>query len=140
MKKSNAYKSDYRHCIHMAIPLFRCTITLSLTANIDICGIIIEKVYCDNYSVVRLSCSDISYYNIFGTAMIFFSVVLPFFIIVYSYLRIILICLNISKRRRAKLFSTCVPHLMALLNFIVGCSLELFQSRFDMRHVPQGRR
>lgn len=117
-------------------PFFRFSITLSLTANIDICGIIIEKVYCDNYSIVKLSCSDISYYNIFGTTMIFFSVVLPFFTIFYSYLRIIFICLKLTKRGRDKLFSTCVPHLMALLNFTIGSSFELFQSRFDMRHVP----
>lgn len=117
-------------------PFSRCTITVLLTANIDICGTIIEKVYCDNYSVVKLACFDISYYNIFGTTMIFFSVVLPFFIIFYSYLRIIFICLKLTKRGRIKIFSTCVPHLMALLNFIIGSSFELFQSRFYMNHVP----
>ncbi|XP_051718393.1 olfactory receptor 10A6-like [Ctenopharyngodon idella] len=118
-------------------PFFRFSIIFSLTANIDICGIIIEKVYCDNYSVVKLSCSDITYINIIGTTMIFFSIVLPFFIIFYSYLRIIFICLKLSKKGRDKLFSTCVPHLMALLNFIIGSSFELLQSRFDMRHYEK---
>ncbi|XDV31688.1 hypothetical protein PO909_002651 [Leuciscus waleckii] len=107
-----------------------------LFTNIDICGVIIEKVYCDNYSLVKLACSDISYYNIHSIIIIFFVVALPFFIIIYTYLRIILICLTLSKRGRVKLFSTCVPHLMALFNFIIGTSFELLQSRFDMRHVP----
>ncbi|KAK9962693.1 hypothetical protein ABG768_008047 [Culter alburnus] len=117
-------------------PLFRVTISLSFTAKIDICGVIIEKVYCDNYSVVKLACSDISYFNIHSTIILFFVVVLPFFIISYTYLRIILICLTLTKRGRVKLFSTCVPHVMALFNFIIGTSFEVLQSRFDMRHVP----
>uniref|UniRef100_A0A8C2FNE8 Olfactory receptor n=1 Tax=Cyprinus carpio TaxID=7962 RepID=A0A8C2FNE8_CYPCA len=118
------------------MPFFRVTITLSLTANFDICGVIIEKVYCDNYSIVKLACSDILYYNIYGSTIIVFVVVLPFFIIIYSYVKITLICLKLSKRGRVKLFSTCVPHLIALFNFIIGSSFELLQSRFDMRHVP----
>lgn len=117
-------------------PFFRVTISLSFTAKIDICGVIIEKVYCDNYSIVKLACSDISYYNIHSAILILIVVALPFFIIIYTYLRIILICLTLSKRGRVKLFSTCVPHLMALFNFIIGTSFELLQSRFDMRHVP----
>ncbi|XP_042626660.1 olfactory receptor 10A6-like [Cyprinus carpio] len=118
------------------MPFFRVTITLSLTANFDICGVIIEKVYCDNYSIVKLACTDILYYNIYSSTMIAFGVVLPFFIIIYSYVKITLICLKLPKRGRVKLFSTCVPHLIALFNFIIGISFELLQSRFDMRHVP----
>ncbi|KAI7800966.1 putative olfactory receptor 52D1-like [Triplophysa rosa] len=117
-------------------PFVRITISLFLTAKLYICGAIIEKVYCDNYSVVKLACSDISSYNIYGTTMIFFAVVLPFIIIIYSYLRIILICLNLSKRKQDKLFSTCVPHLIAIFNFIIGSVFELLQGRFDMKHVP----
>uniref|UniRef100_A0A671L697 Olfactory receptor n=1 Tax=Sinocyclocheilus anshuiensis TaxID=1608454 RepID=A0A671L697_9TELE len=117
------------------LPFFRVTITLSLTANFDIC-VIIEKIYCDNYSIVKLACTDILYYNIYSSTMIAFGVVLPFFIIIYSYVRITLICLKLSKRGQVKLFSTCVPHLIALFNFIIGSSFELLQSRFDMRHVP----
>ncbi len=117
------------------LPFFRVTISLSLSANFDICGVIIEKVYCDNYSIVKLACSDISYYNIYASTIIAF-VVISFFIIIYSYVRIILICLKLSNRRRVKLFSTCVPHLTALFNFIIGSSFELLQSRFDMRYMP----
>ncbi|XP_057207767.1 olfactory receptor 11A1-like [Triplophysa rosa] len=47
------------------LPIVRFSITLFLTASIDFCGTIIEKVYCDNYSIVKLACSDISSYNIY---------------------------------------------------------------------------
>nr|XP_055051407.1 olfactory receptor 11A1-like [Misgurnus anguillicaudatus] len=117
-------------------PFVRITISLLFTARLDICGTIIEKVYCDNYSIVKLACSDISSYNIHSSILILLAIVLPFIIIIYSYLRIILICLNVSSQTKTKLFSTCVPHLIALLNFILGSCFELIQSRFDMRHVP----
>ncbi|XP_051521426.1 olfactory receptor 11A1-like [Myxocyprinus asiaticus] len=35
------------------LPFVRSAITISLTANLNICGQIIEKVYCDNFSVVN---------------------------------------------------------------------------------------
>lgn len=115
------------------LPFVRSTITISITAKLNICGVTIEKVYCDNFSVVKLACSDTISINIYGVAMMSLTVLLVV-IIFYTYIRIILICLQLSKGGRVK-FSTCVPHLVALLNFVIGSSFELFQSRFNMRHV-----
>lgn len=116
------------------LPFLRSTITISITANLYICGVIIEKVYCDNFSVVKLACSDTLSNNIYGAFMMFLTSLLVV-IIFYTYVRIIFICLKLSKGGRVK-FSTCVPHLIALLNFVIGSCFELFQSRFNMRHVP----
>lgn len=116
------------------LPFVRSTITISITANLNLCGVIIEKVYCDNFSVVKLACSDTLSNNIYGVVMMFLTTLLVV-IIFYTYVRIILICLKLSKGGRVK-FSTCVPHLIALVNFLIGSVFELFQSRFNMRHVP----
>uniref|UniRef100_A0A8C1BXN8 Olfactory receptor n=1 Tax=Cyprinus carpio carpio TaxID=630221 RepID=A0A8C1BXN8_CYPCA len=116
------------------LPFVRSTITISITANLNICGVIIEKVYCDNFSVVKLACSDTISNNIYGAVMMSFTILLVV-IIFYTYVRIIFICLALSKTGRVK-FSTCVPHLTALLNFVIGSCFEMFQSRFNMRHVP----
>ena len=118
------------------IPFGRVTITLSITASLRLCGKVIEKVYCDNYSVVKLACSDISGNNIYSTTMTFISVLLPFFIIIYSYIRIILICLQLTRKGQTKLMNTCTPHLVSISSFFIGCAFELYQSRFDMSHVP----
>lgn len=136
MKKFTPTKVIIAVLVTWLYPIVRITISLLLTANLDICGTIIENVYCDNYSIVKLACSDISSYKIYSATVVFFSVVLPFIIIVYSYLRIVLICLNLSKRKQNKLFSTCVPHIIANFNFIIGSVFKLLQSRFDMKHVP----
>ncbi len=116
------------------LPFVRSTITISITANLNICGVIIEKVYCDNFSVVKLACTDTLSNSIYGVVMMSLTILLVV-IICYTYVRIIFICLKLSKLGRVK-FSTCVPHLIALMNFVMGSCFELFQSRFNMRHVP----
>ncbi|XP_030633764.1 olfactory receptor 52L1-like [Chanos chanos] len=118
------------------VPIVRCTITLNITANLEMCGTIIEKVYCDNYSVVKLACSYSLVNNIYSATVTVLAVVLPFFIIFYSYIRIIVISLKLSKSRQAKVMNTCTPHLVAMSNFTIGCCFELYQSRFDMSHLP----
>ncbi|XP_077065154.1 olfactory receptor 10A6-like [Siphateles boraxobius] len=116
------------------LPFLRSTVTISITGKLIMCGVIIEKVYCDNFSVVKLACSDTLSNNIYGVFMMFLTSLLVV-IIFYTYVRIIFICLKLSKGGRVK-FSTCIPHLIALLNFVIGSCFELFQSRFNMRHVP----
>ncbi|XP_076139173.1 olfactory receptor 1496-like [Alosa pseudoharengus] len=118
------------------IPFSRAAITLSITASLQICGNVIEKIYCDNYSVVKLACSDTTSNNIYSTIVTFYSVLLPFFIIIYSYIRIIFICLQLTRKGRTKLMNTCMPHIVSITSFFIGCAFELFQSRFDLTHVP----
>ena len=122
------------------IPFGRCCICISLTAGLTLCGRIIEKVYCDNLSLVRLACSDISDLNVFSTINIFLSVIAPFFIIIYSYVRIIFVCLNLTKSGQTKVLRTCVPHLVAICSFLIGCSFELYQNKFDMSFLPYSLR
>ncbi|XP_073673498.1 uncharacterized protein [Garra rufa] len=81
-----------------------------------------------------LACSDTLSNSIYGVVMMCLTILLVVTIF-YTYVRIIFICLKLSKTGRVK-FSTCVPHLIALLNFVIGSCFELFQSRFNMRHVP----
>ena len=118
------------------LPFLRCVVTLLITANLKMCGFVIEKVYCDNYSLVKLACSGVSQVNIYSATVTFFSVMPPLVIIVYSYIKIIIICSTLTRTGQAKAMSTCVPHLIAIVNFFIGCSFELFQSRFDMTHLP----
>ncbi|XP_010865597.1 olfactory receptor 11A1-like [Esox lucius] len=115
-------------------------IHLSLTVRLQLCGNIIENVFCDNYLVVKLACStsDAKVNNIFGMFGIGLLITFPLFTILFSYIKILTICLKSSIETRQKAFSTCTPHLASLLNFSFGCFLILIQSRLDrpMRNVP----
>ncbi|XP_062311655.1 putative gustatory receptor clone PTE01 [Osmerus eperlanus] len=112
------------------------SITLSLSISLTRCGNILDKVFCDNYLLVKLSCSDTTVNNYYGLFGIVLSVAVPLVPISFSYFKILRICLRSSKETRQKAISTCTPHLASLINFTFGCCFEILQSRFDMTHVP----
>ncbi|XP_028429884.1 olfactory receptor 11A1-like [Perca flavescens] len=114
----------------------RFLITLSLNIRLTLCGNTINSLYCDNYLVAKLACSDIKVNNIYGLFSISFSILVPLVLILFSYMKIINICFAGSKQTRQKAVSTCTPHLASLLNFSFGCCFEILQSRFDMTSVP----
>ncbi|XP_034404650.1 olfactory receptor 142-like [Cyclopterus lumpus] len=117
-------------------PCFAMVVLLSLTSPLQLCGNIIYKVYCDTYSVVKLSCSDTNAINVYGLIATFSTIFGSLLLILYSYMKIILVCFSGSKQTRQKAVSTCTPHLVSLLNFSVGACFEVLQSRFDMNSLP----
>ncbi|KAM9359648.1 olfactory receptor 11A1-like [Symphorus nematophorus] len=111
-------------------------LTLPLIVPLQLCGNIINKVYCDNHSIVKLACYDTTVNNVYGLIVSAFSVFGPLILIFYTYIRILKVCLSGSKQTRQKAISTCTPHLASLLNFSCGASFEIIQSRFNMNSVP----
>uniref|UniRef100_A0A672Z9I4 Olfactory receptor n=1 Tax=Sphaeramia orbicularis TaxID=375764 RepID=A0A672Z9I4_9TELE len=104
-------------------------ILISLSAPLQLCGNIIHKVYCDNYSIVKLACSDTTVNNIYGLITVVIVIIIPLFFIFYTYMRILKVCFSGSKQTRHKAVSTCTPHLASVINYCFG-------SRFNMNHVP----
>ncbi|XP_059187393.1 olfactory receptor 6N1-like [Centropristis striata] len=111
-------------------------IVCGLTLPLQLCGNIINKVYCDNYYVVKLACSDTSVNNLFGLVHMFTVILGLIILILYSYIRILKVCFYGSKQTRQKAFSTCTPHLASLLNFSLGAFFEIIQSRFNLNYLP----
>ncbi|XP_056230297.1 olfactory receptor 11A1-like [Seriola aureovittata] len=111
-------------------------ITLSLNIRLPLCGNTINSLYCHNYLVVKLACSDTKVNNIYGLFGVVLTIVVPLLPILFSYMKILKVCFSGSKQTRQKAVSTCTPHLVSLLNFSFGCCFEILQSRFDMTSVP----
>ncbi|XP_076592052.1 olfactory receptor 11A1-like [Chaetodon auriga] len=109
---------------------------ISLTLPLQLCGNIINRVYCGNYAVVKLACSDTSLLNVYGLIYAFIAVIMPLVLIVCTYIKIFRLCFSGSKQTRQKAVSTCTPHLASLLNFSFGCCFQLLQSRFDVSSFP----
>ncbi|XP_030255525.1 olfactory receptor 11A1-like [Sparus aurata] len=114
----------------------KCLITLSLNSHLKLCGNIMNSLYCHNYLIVKLSCSDTRWNNIYGLFGTAVSILVPLFPIIFSYMKILHICFSGSKQTRQKAVSTCTPHLVSLLNFSFGCFFEIIQTRLDMNSVP----
>ncbi|XP_030236663.1 olfactory receptor 11A1-like [Gadus morhua] len=112
-------------------------ITLCLNLRLTLCGNVIDRLYCHNYYVTRLACSDTTVNNIYGLFGTFLTVFVPLFPILFSYTKILRVCVVGSKETRQKAVSTCSPHIASLINFSFGCCFEIFQSRFNMTGVPR---
>ncbi|XP_064159043.1 olfactory receptor 10J5-like [Anguilla rostrata] len=119
-----------------AIPLIYFVLFFIMTFQLTFCGKIIEKVYCANFPLVKLSCVDTNVQYIVGLALTFISPLSQILMILFSYGQIIRICLFASKESQAKAIRTCTPHLLTVINFSVGVFFEAIQSRFNMSHVP----
>ncbi|XP_018541121.1 olfactory receptor 11A1-like [Lates calcarifer] len=118
------------------IPFLAIVVLVSLSLSLQLCGNIIGKVFCDNYSVVKLACSDTRVNNIYGLIYLVISIIIPLILILFSYMKILKVCFSGSKQTRQKAVSTCTPHLASLLNFSFGVCFEVLQSRFNMSGVP----
>ncbi|XP_028275956.1 olfactory receptor 142-like [Parambassis ranga] len=117
-------------------PCFAMVVSLALTSPLQLCGNIIQKVYCDTHSVVKLACSDTTVTNMYGLMATFSTILGSLVLILFTYMKILLVCFSGSEQTRQKAVSTCTPHLASILNFSFGACFEILQSRFNMSSVP----
>ena len=115
----------------------KCLVTLLLNIRLPLCGNVLNNLYCHNYLIVKLACSETTVNNIYGLFGVFITVLVPLLPILFSYTKILKVCFSGSKQMRQKAVSTCTPHLVSLLNFSFGCLFEILQIRFDMTHLPK---
>ncbi|XP_048836305.1 putative gustatory receptor clone PTE03 [Brienomyrus brachyistius] len=109
-----------------------------LIARLPLCGFKIDKLYCNNWDVVKLSCIDTSVNNVYG-----YSVIIAHFIqallIVISYFHIIRTCVR-SKAEQNKFMETCLPHVITLTSFYLFASFDALYARYGSSSSLQGLR
>ncbi|XP_040195198.1 putative gustatory receptor clone PTE03 [Rana temporaria] len=115
------------------------TVHTMLTVRLPLCDNVILKTYCDNWSVVRLSCIDTTINNIYG---LFLTVeilgVMPLLVIL-SYVKILKVCAK-SRDNLSKAVQTCSPQLISFAIFVTDCYFELILYRLGPTQVPYGFR
>ncbi|XP_074534786.1 olfactory receptor 11A1-like [Halichoeres trimaculatus] len=136
----NSYMTFKKVSVHIAAAWLTACLSmvciLPLTYTLRLCGNIINSIYCNNYNIVKLACSDTRLNNIFGLVYSLISIFVPLTLIFYTYMRILRVCSSGSKQTRQKAVSTCTPHLVSLFNFSFGICFEGIQSRFEKSHLP----
>ncbi|XP_053469339.1 putative gustatory receptor clone PTE03 [Ictalurus furcatus] len=118
------------------LPCCTIGITVVLTSRLQLCKFKLNRIYCDNYSIVKLSCKETSLNNIYGLFIFSITVFPPVFFIIYSYFRILSVCLKNSKHFRRKALQTCLPHLLIFIIFSVNTCFEIINSRIDSNQIP----
>ncbi|KAM4608713.1 olfactory receptor 2F1-like [Polymixia lowei] len=106
------------------------TVTLSLTLRLNLCGNVIDKVFCDLHLVSKLACSfSVSLNGWMDLLSGVVAVALPLVPISFSYLKILIVCLQTSRESKQKAIRTCAPQVVSLMNLCCGCFFDMFQSR-----------
>ncbi|XP_029502768.1 olfactory receptor 1D2-like [Oncorhynchus nerka] len=106
-------------------PLFIALITVILTVRVPLCGSRIDKIFCDNPSILKHSCSPVTINHILSYCIIVLHV-LQILFIAFSYCQIVRTCVK-SAEGRIKFTQTCVPHLLTMVIFITVTLFDILQ-------------
>ncbi|XP_076833275.1 olfactory receptor 2K2-like [Brachyhypopomus gauderio] len=109
-----------------------------LTVRMPLCGNDIDKLYCSNWEVVKLTCTDLIIIDVYGY-FVFIYLVFLVTIIIVSYIYIIRASLQ-SKAGKVKFMQTCLPHLITLINFAVSLVFDAMYSRYGKSQTQQALR
>uniref|UniRef100_H3A8V5 Olfactory receptor n=1 Tax=Latimeria chalumnae TaxID=7897 RepID=H3A8V5_LATCH len=109
---------------------------VGLSLRLPLCSSKVDKLFCDNVTIMNISCVDASINNIYGIILIILTIVFPLLVIVYSYIRILIVCLKASKEARAKALNTCLSHLLTFFIFVVGVFAMVIGNRVKSKNAP----
>ncbi|KAI7795619.1 olfactory receptor 1509-like [Triplophysa rosa] len=115
------------------------TVPAALLSNLrTFCKYHIDKLYCDNWSIVKLSCASSSFNNLLGYIIIvtLFSFV---GVIIASYIKLIAACKSSLENRR-KFWQTCFPHFLSLMNLIFAWLFGAMYNRYGANDIPESLR
>ncbi|XP_072317795.1 olfactory receptor 52N5-like [Eucyclogobius newberryi] len=107
------------------------SILIGLTVRLSRCRNVIQNAYCDNATLFKLSCDDVSINNIYG---LFFTVLLftcSMGGIAVTYIRIALLCwVKKNKELNRRAAQTCASHLVLYLIMLCSGFLTIILHRF----------
>ncbi|XP_065143920.1 olfactory receptor 4Q2-like [Paramisgurnus dabryanus] len=107
------------------------SIMLGLTIRLSHCRYKIENPFCDNASLFKLSCEDVSVNNVYGIIYTAIVLTLSILCIVITYGRIATVCITSkSKALNSKAIKTCSTHLAVYLIMFVCGAIFIFLHRF----------
>ncbi|XP_008274883.1 olfactory receptor 52N5-like [Stegastes partitus] len=122
------------------VSLVLVSVLIGLTVRLSRCRSVVQNAYCDNASLFKLSCEDVSINNIYG---------LVFTVLLFScsmggigitYFRIALICwMKKNKELSNRALQTCASHLVLYLIMLLSGFLTIILHRFpkypDLRKI-----
>ncbi|XP_031150944.1 olfactory receptor 51I2-like [Sander lucioperca] len=114
------------------VPAFAISFGLFLTVRLPLCGNKLHRLFCSNWPVVLLSCVDTTLNNIVGQFITMTTVFIPLFFVLYTYLRILIVCRRSSSEFRGKALQTCLPHIVTFVNFCISLFCEILLSRYNI--------
>ncbi|XP_055036699.2 olfactory receptor 1-like [Misgurnus anguillicaudatus] len=107
------------------------TILLGLTVRLSRCRYKIENPFCDNASLFKLSCEDVSVNNVFGLIYTVIVFTLSLGSVFITYIKIATVCITSkNKALNSKAIKTCGTHIAVYLIMFVSCGTFISLHRF----------
>lgn len=122
-------------CLSWLVPFCCLAMVLTLTSRLDLCGSTIDKLYCENWSIVKLACGSTEVNSITGLIVVFFYIGHTV-CIASSYVRLVRFSLR-TRECRKKFIQTCLPHLLCLFCVTATLVFDIMYTRYGSVSVPQ---
>ncbi|KAM9346874.1 olfactory receptor 51E1-like [Symphorus nematophorus] len=121
--------------VALIFPAFADVLCISLSFRLPSCGNTIQKVFCANWNVLKLSCVSTVVNNIYGMLLTISTVFFPLFYVLYTYLRIIIVCWKSSAEFRGKVFQSCLPHVVSFVMYSIIAFCDISLSRYNIEEI-----
>ncbi|XP_012694267.2 olfactory receptor 10A6-like [Clupea harengus] len=103
-------------------------------SQLHFCKNTLHRIFCDSLSLSSLSCGDSiqsRVTNLYGICFIIALVILPLFLVLLSYVKIIVFILKTSGNTGKKAFETCSPHMIVFINFSMATLFSVIYNRIN---------
>ncbi|XP_026232468.1 olfactory receptor 6N2-like [Anabas testudineus] len=104
--------------------------SVTMSANQKLCSFTLKVIFCNN-SIYKLHCVSSKVISIYGVIILLNIAVIPVFFIVFTYVRILIICYRSCADVRKKAAQTCLPHLLVLTNVFVLITYDVITVRLE---------
>ncbi|CAL1581882.1 unnamed protein product [Knipowitschia caucasica] len=115
-------------------PTCRVVGAIILASHLPVCYLRITRMYCDTYIFVSMSCGGTTTqisnaYGLFGATV---TIYIPVSFVLFSYCRVLLVCLWRSRKFSGKALNTFLPHMLVFFNYSLTASFEFLHRRLMM--------
>ncbi|XP_071989516.1 olfactory receptor 52E8-like [Engystomops pustulosus] len=114
-----------------ALTFILVVVPVTMTANLSFCGVNINNIFCENMSLVRLACGNTTVNNLFGLVEVLLVIVSTLLIVVYCYIRTLLICLKTTKSTSLKAIHTLITHIITFSIFMTATLFVFLRYRLN---------
>ncbi|XP_044073873.1 olfactory receptor 51E1-like [Siniperca chuatsi] len=118
-----------------SFPAFGLMALIFLSARLPLCDNEIQKVFCANWNVVKLSCVNTYVNNIYGLLLTITTVFFPFFYVLYTYLQIVVVCWKSSAEFKGKVLQSCLPHIVSFVIYSITGFCDIALSRYNLEEI-----
>uniref|UniRef100_A0A3Q2Z5L7 G-protein coupled receptors family 1 profile domain-containing protein n=1 Tax=Hippocampus comes TaxID=109280 RepID=A0A3Q2Z5L7_HIPCM len=117
------------------LPISVITIAIYRATTLPLCGNKIQKVFCTNWNIVKLSCVPTDLNNGLSMFVTICTIFLPLVFVLYTYTRIMNAAWRGSAKFKGRVFQTCMPHMISFVIYSIALFCDLALSRYNAEEM-----